>query len=479
METFLQLILVLIYLFAFIAIVDAILHSRTSQGAMAWTIALITLPIFSLPLYILFGRRTYDKYIEAREHVDAEITHTAQILKESIQPYQYPLTNHEQQLQVLENLAPLPFTNSNSVELLIDGQKAFPAILESIKNANKYIIVQFYIVRHDNIGHQIKQLLIDRAKEGLDIYFLYDSLGSFDLNDDYVDDMKQVGIKIHEFNSAGFLKSNRFQMNFRNHRKVVITDGETAYIGGLNIGDEYLAAVPEFPVWRDTHLKLTGPSVQVIQLAFTEDWIAVTRTLPKLEWRPIASEKKDTKQTVKSLLVLPSGPVSTLEVGTFSFLHLINSAKKRLWIASPYFIPDVTMRSALQLAILRGVEVRVLIPEVPDNLLNQLSTFAHVNWMIKTGIQFYFYEPGFMHQKIILVDEEISFLGTANFANRSFRLNFEISILVSDRKFSEKTENMLKEDFNHSHLITEKELRSKPIYFRILSPIARLLSPVL
>jgi cardiolipin synthase len=479
MDTFLQVALIIIYMFSFIAIVDAILHARTSQGAMAWTIALITLPILSLPLYTLFGRRTYDKYIEARQHVDAEITHTAQILKESIQPYQYPLTDHEQQLQVLENLAPLPFTNSNSVELLIDGQEAFPAILESLNNAKKYIIIQFYIVRHDNIGQKIQQLLINRAKDGLDIYFLYDSLGSFELNDNYVDEMKQAGINVYEFNSTGFLKSNRFQMNFRNHRKIVIADGETAYIGGLNIGDEYLAAVPEFPVWRDTHLKLTGPSVQVIQLAFTEDWIAVTRTLPKLEWCPAPNAEHSATQGVKSLLVLPSGPVSTLEVGTFSFLHLINSAKKRLWIASPYFIPDVTMRSALQLAILRGVEVRVLIPEVPDNLLNQLSTFAHVNWMIKTGIQFYFYEPGFMHQKIILVDKDVSFLGTANFANRSFRLNFEISILVSDPKFAEQTEKMLIKDFENSHLITEKELHSKPIYFRILSPIARLFSPVL
>ena len=479
MEIFLELILILIYLFAFIAIVDAILHSRTSQGAIAWTIALITIPFLSLPCYMVFGRRTYDKYLEARQHVDAEITHTAQILKESIQPYQYPLTNQEQQLQVLENLAPLPFTHSNNVELLIDGKEAFPAILESLKNAKKYIIIQFYIVRHDNIGHKIQQLLIDRAAEGLNIYFLYDSLGSFELNDDYIDKMKQAGIKVYEFNSTRFFKSNRFQINFRNHRKIVITDGETAYIGGLNIGDEYLAAVPEFPVWRDTHLKLTGPSVKIIQLAFTEDWIAVTRTLPKLDWRFTPRKNDNKTHCVKSLLVLPSGPVSTLEVGTFSFLHLINSAQKRLWIASPYFIPDVTMRSALQLAILRGVEVKVLIPEVPDNLLNQLSTFAHVNWMINTGIQFYFYEPGFMHQKILLADKDHCFLGTANFANRSFRLNFEISILVSDEDFAKKTENMLKKDFENSHLITEKELRSKPLYFRVLSPIARLFSPVL
>ena len=174
MDIFLHVVLIIIYLFSFIAIVDAILHSRTSEGAMAWTISLITLPLLSLPCYILFGRRTYDKYIEARQHADKEINFTAQILQKSIQPYQYPLTNEENKLQVLQNLAPLPFTSSNEVELLIDGKEAFPAILNSLKNAKKYIIIQFYIVRHDNIGIEIQQLLINRAREGVDIYFLYD-----------------------------------------------------------------------------------------------------------------------------------------------------------------------------------------------------------------------------------------------------------------------------------------------------------------
>lgn len=479
MEIALQITLIVIYILAFIAVIDAILHARTSQGAMAWTIALITMPIIGLPSYMIFGRRTYDKYLEARQHVDAEITHTAQILRESIQAYRHKLNHHEQRLKVLENLAPLPFTTNNNIEFLIDGKEAFPVMLECLRKAEKYIIIQFYIVRHDNIGKEIQKLLIERAKAGVDVYFLYDSLGSFELDDGYVDQMKAGGVKIYEFNSTGFLRSNRFQINFRNHRKIVIADGKTAFIGGLNIGDEYLAATEEFPVWRDTHLKITGPCVQIIQLAFTEDWIAVTRSIPRLEWKPTLPPDAEVKNHCKPLLVLPSGPVSTLEVGTFTFLHLINSAQKRIWIASPYFIPDVIMRSALQLAILRGVEVKVLIPEVPDNLLNQLSTFAHVNWMINTGIQFYFYEPGFMHQKTILVDEDISFLGTANFANRSFRLNFEISILVSDSDFAAQTEKMLKEDFKKSHLITKKELRTRPMYFRILSLIARLFSPVL
>ena len=479
MDLFFQTLPVFGYLLSFVAIVDATLHARTAQGAIAWTIALITLPLLSLPCYLLFSRRTDHKYIEARRTVDAEITHIATILKEFIRPYRSPLASHQQTLQVLENLTQLPSTNSNTVELLINGENTFSAIISSLEQAKKYIIVQSYIVRHDHIGRKIQQLLIRCAENNVDIYFLYDSLGSYELSNDYVNEMKLAGIHVHEFNSTGMLKLNRFRMNFRNHRKLIIVDGETAYIGGLNIGDEYLGAVPEFPVWRDTHVKITGPSVAIFQLPFTEDWISATQTLPNLDWQPKEKKTNNSTNKVDSLLVLPSGPISTLEIGTLSFLHLINSAKKRIWIASPYFIPDVTMRSALQLALLRGIEIKILLPEVLDNMLNQLSTFAHVNWMIKTGIQFYFYKPGFMHQKVILIDDDISFLGTANFANRSFRLNFEVSVLVSDSALAMKTEKMLMDDFNHSYLVTEEHLHSKPIYFHILSPVARLMSPIL
>ena len=475
METLLYTSLVVLYICSFAAIIDVILHARTAQGAIAWLIALLTLPLFSLPIYVLFGRRTYKGYIKAHQNMADEIAHTRQMLTDLTLPQVYTLTPEEQHLQVLESFAPLPFTQNNHANLLIDGRLAFAEMLEAIDKAEHYIIIQFYIIRADNIGARFQRSLINKAKQGVRVYLLYDSVGSFDLDNTYMAAIKEAGAEVFEFNNTA-QHSNRYQLNFRNHRKIVITDGRTAFIGGLNIGDEYMGAVPKFPVWRDTHIKLKGPCVQSIQLAFTEDWYSVSSSVPDVIWQ---AEPANDTQTNENILILPSGPVSTLEFGTFTYLHLINSAKKRIWIASPYFIPDVVMRSALQLAMLRGVKIKVLIPMIPDNMLNQLSTFAHVQRLINSGIEFYFYEPGFMHQKVVLVDESVSFLGTSNFANRSFRLNFEINALISGVSFAQEIQAMLTEDFRHSHRVTEKELDAMPLYFKILSPLARLLSPIL
>lgn len=477
MDVVLQISLMLLYFFSVIAIADAVLHARTSQGAIAWTVSLLTVPFISLPLYLVFGRRTFDKYIEARKNLDSEINCTAQHLAETLQPYRHTLRADEQRLQVMESIAPLPFTRANTIDLLIDGEETFLAILRALSEAKCYIIVQFYILRHDNIGRQLQKQLIEKARQNVDVYVLYDSIGSFELDDQYVDDMKRAGIHAFAFNSTSF-RSNRFQMNFRNHRKIVIVDGETAFLGGFNVGDEYLAQVPDFPVWRDTHFKLSGPCVQLIQLAFAEDWVSVTDKMPNLHWEPLVNPSDQNHQHC-NLLVLPWGPVSAIEEGTFSFLHLINAAQKRIWLASPYFIPDVVMRSALQLAVLRGVEVRILVPKTTDNFLNQLSTFANVKRLSDSGIKFYFYAPGFMHQKILLIDDAISFVGTANFSNRSFRLNFEINVLVSDAGFAARVETMLLKDFGNSYQVTKKMIESAPVYFRLLSPIARLVSPIL
>lgn len=484
MDSLIQALGVLLYVAALVAVVDAILHARSSQGAIAWTVSLLAMPVISLPLYLIFGRKTFDQYIEARKNLESDINSKVQHVTEALACLRHTLSPEEWRLQVLENIAPLPFTRGNEIALLIDGEAGFTAIFKAIDAARNYIIVQFYILRHDNIGRQLQARLMEKALQQVAVYVLYDGVGSFDLDGRYVDEMKQAGIQVCEFNTTNFT-SNRFQINFRNHRKIVIVDGEMAFIGGLNVGDEYLARVPDFPVWRDTHFKLSGPCVQVLQLAFVEDWISVANHMPELQWQPVLSPDPACAAVFQqpahtaALLVMPWGPVSDVERGTFAFLHLINSAQKRLWLVFPYFIPDMVMRSALQLAVLRGVDVRVLVPEKADNLLNELGTLSNVKRLIPSGIKFYFYTPGFMHQKIMLIDEQISFIGSANFSNRSFHLNFEINALVSDADFAHRVEVMLINDFAKSQAVTAARLESRPFYFKILSMLVRLVSPVL
>lgn len=475
-----EIFLVILYILALIAAIHAIFHTRTSQGTIAWVIALLTLPALSLPLYLLLGPRKYQHYINMKLQGDKETQEIKQKLLEQYEEFKSPLKNEKGDIRALEGLAKLPFTSNNSAQLLIDGQQAFPAMLKAIDEAKEYILVQFYIVRDDEMGLRFKDVLIKKVQEGIKVYFLYDNIGSHDLAHHYIKNMENNGIEVACFNDAEF-SINRLQLNFRNHRKILITDGKKAFVGGLNLGNEYIGISDKFTCWRDTHALFTGPCVQGVQLAFLEDWYSETRKIPKMNWTPIKSEGPESKELPfpdKDVLVLPSGPIDDLETGTLFFLHLINSARNRLWIASPYFIPDVQIISALQLAVLRGVDVRILLPGQPDNKLMQLTSYASFQEVISTGVKIYHYLPGFMHQKVLLIDNNISAIGTANLGNRSFRINFELMMLIAGRSFASEVEEMLKHDFSLSQEFDVNKIQLKPFFSRLVIKAARLMAPL-
>ena len=267
--------------------------------------------------------------------------------------------------------------------------------------------------------------------------------------------------------------TNKFQLNFRNHRKIVVVDGHTAFVGGLNVGDEYMGRDKKFGAWRDTHVKVVGPSAIAAQLSFIEDWFWAANSVPELNWKPHTPKNGD-----KRVMVLPSGPADEIETCNLLFVHAIHSAQKRLWISSPYFVPDEEMVGALQLAALRGVDVRILLPNKPDHLMVWLASFSFLEALDMDGISFWRYEPGFLHQKVILADE-IAIVGTANADNRSFRLNFEISLLFADAEFAGDVERMLKNDFNKSRKISKEDYTEASLMFKAGVRFARLFSPIL
>lgn len=475
-----EIFLVLLYILAILAAVHSIFHTRTSQGTIAWVIALITLPIVSIPMYALFGPRKFQQYIDAKHHGDEKISLINKKVLKQFEHFKSQLKSDQANIHVLESLAKLPFTSNNSVKLLIDGQQAFPAMLKAIAEATDYILIQFYIVRDDEMGLKFKEALINKTREGVRIYFLYDSVGSHDLPNHYMKNLKEHGIQTVCFNDAKF-SINRFQVNFRNHRKILIADGNIAFVGGLNLGNEYIGISDKFNFWRDTHALFTGPCVQGVQFTFLEDWYSETREIPELNWIPAKArdmENKENPYPDKDILVLPSGPIDDLETGTLFFLHLINSARKRLWIASPYFIPDVQVISALQLAALRGVDVRILLPGQPDNRLMQLTSYACFQEVVSTGVKIYHYQPGFMHQKVLLIDNDISAIGTANLGNRSFRLNFELMMLIAGRVFASEVETMLAHDFEQSRPFDIDKIKLKPFLSRLMIRVARLMAPL-
>ncbi len=450
----------------------AVMESRTAQGAIAWVIFLLTMPYVAVPAYWIFGRSRFQGYVKARDYVLKEGSDILDRLREAMGRCRPPLDKRHA-VSAAEAMADTPFTGSNEVELLIDGDATFASILEGIERARKYVLFQFYIIHDDDLGRRVQHRLIEKARSGVPVYFLYDEIGSHSLGSEYLRTLQEAGVRISSFGSRqGW--ANKFQLNFRNHRKVVVVDGKEAWIGGHNVGDEYLGKDPAFGHWRDTHLRFAGPAVMGAQLSFAEDWYWATgTTIPELDWTPRPSDRGDA-----SVLVIPTGPADRMETAELMFLHAINVARKQLWIASPYFVPDDAVVFALQLAGLRGVDVRILIPDRPDHLIVWLSAFSYFAEAGKTGVRFYRYTEGFLHEKVMLIDRQVATVGTANFDNRSFRLNFEITAVVEDGAFVEKVEAMFLDDFAHSELQPADIMRHKPFWFKTVVRLARLAAPV-
>jgi len=423
------LVVVLAHVLGVVSSIHAIMSTRTPQGAIAWAVSLNAFPYVTVPAYWVLGRNKFQGYVIARRARDEESHQRLREVAAGVAPFFVPESDKGNSTRAAERLAEMPFLGGNEVELLIDGEATFRSILEGIDAANDYVLFQFYIVRDDELGREVKSRLIAKVEQGVRVYFLYDEVGSYDLPERYKDDLRAAGVEVYNFHSRKG-PGNRFQINFRNHRKVVVVDGRTAWIGGHNVGDEYLGKSPKFGNWRDTHVRIDGPAALAAQLSFAEDWYWASGTVPELDWTPEAAAEEGVP-----VLIVPSGPADEVETAALMFIHAINSAQERIWIASPYFVPDEAVVAALQLAGLRGVDVRILIPDKPDHLLVYLTAFSYFDDARRTGVKFYRYTDGFLHQKAMLIDDGAATIGTANFDNRSFRLNFEITALVVDPEF--------------------------------------------
>jgi cardiolipin synthase len=452
----------------------AIRETRTPQGAVAWAISLVTFPIISLPLYWIFGRSKFHGYVDAmrtgREEFQRRIGDRHDV------PPVPPLSERELPhlpRTVFETLAESPFLGGNNLELLVNGAATFKAVFAAIEDAKKYVLIQFYIVRDDDLGKELGELLIRKAREGVRIRFLYDELGSYKTPAAYWDALRAAGVEAHPFHTTRG-PGNRFQLNFRNHRKIVVVDGHTAFVGGHNVGTEYLGGKDNgYGGWRDTHARISGPAVLPIQVCFGKDWYWATSEVPDLDL------SMPEKRGEAEVLALPTGPVDALENCSLMFIQAIASAKERFWIASPYFVPDNSVMKALQMAAMRGVDVRIMLPKRPDHLMVYLAGFACLKELVQPGIRVFRYDDGFLHQKVFLADDALAGVGTANLDNRSFRLNFEITMLVENADFCRDVEAMFLDDFNHCVETGPNEYDEKNIFHQTIIRFARLLSPIL
>ncbi|MEF2231026.1 MAG: cardiolipin synthase [Pseudodesulfovibrio sp.] len=469
----LSLIYTAIEIAAILTAIMAVRDARTPQGAIAWAISLATFPLVSLPLYWIFGRRKFHGYVETMRAVDERFRQLLE-RKHDLPEVRKPSERNRPHAPrcSYETMAKIPFAGGNGLELYTDGNTTFEAIFESIEKARHTLLIQFFIVHEDDLGKRLQELLIRKARQGVTIHFLYDEIGCHKTPARFWQSMRDAGIEAFPFHTTKG-RGNRFQLNFRNHRKIVIADHRTAFVGGHNVGDEYLGISKEFTGWRDTHMKITGPAVLGVGISFARDWYWATGVLLDLgRTFPPTGGSAD-------VLAFATGPADPLETCSLMFIRAINSARKRFWIASPYFVPDSSVTKALQLAAMRGVDVRIILPHRADHLLVYLAGFACINELQMDAIRVYRYQQGFMHQKVFLADDDLAGVGTANLDNRSFRLNFEITMLVEDAEFCSRVEAMFVNDFAHSDEVGTKEYDHKNVIRQTVIRFARLFSPIL
>ena len=464
-------ILVLFYAVGVLHMVHALMHVRTSQGAIAWVLSLLMVPFVAIPLYWLLGRRRFSREVGGRRAKDSRLAALAVGMMERLRRYEVDIPDDDAFERAARILGGLPFTRGNRLELLIDGEETFDNIFETIRSAKKHLCVNFFIVKSDTLGIRFQQALIERARAGVRVFFLFDEFGSYKLPRRYLRELKAAGVECHSFGVNRFWWS-RLQLNFRNHRKIVLADGEVALIGGLNVGDEYLGRDARFGGWRDTHLAMRGPVVQAVQLVFLEDWFWASNSMPELDWETRLEE------TDQIAAVIPTGPADPADSWQLVVAEAANTSRQRLWIASPYFVPDEGVLTALQAAAIRGVDVRILIPERADHLLVWLSAFSYFEESIPYGVRIFRYQRGFLHQKVMLVDHRLAAVGSANLDNRSFRLNFEITGFSPDPAFVDEVARMLEADFEASVEARVEDFSAKPFLFRAACRVARLMAPV-
>lgn len=458
------------YVLAFVCGAREIMNSRTSQGSIAWLLSLLILPFPTTIVYLVFGWKFFDDYAESQVHSGRSWR-----LARS-EDLRIVDRGTSDDWPVLRKVAELPFLYGNAANLLVDGEDTFASIFDGIARAREYILVQFYIIRDDDLGQRFADALIERAKAGVRVYVLYDDAGAHALPNSYKERLRDSGISIYSFNHRHpFLRFYGLtRINYRNHRKNVVVDGVEAWVGGHNVGDEYLGKDPKFGRWRDTHVHVAGPAALACVLMFREDWHWATGKDLVVHYPSEVPTPGD-----QPVLVMPTGPADKLEDCSIAFTEVIARARERLWIVSPYFVPGIEIQTALYAASLRGVDVRILLPRKPDHMIVWLASYAHADQMVEHGIKVHRYEQGFLHQKVILCDDKIAGVGTVNFDYRSFNINFEVTLWFTHEDMIAKIAAMLETDFAASYLTTERNLKRRNFLFRLLCQGARLFSPIL
>lgn len=464
-----------------LAILLVFFERRNPTTTWLWLMILFFLPGIGFLIYLFLGQDMRKKKIfnvkeEEDRYFDDLVAKQEMSLEKNKLNYNDPrISEHEDIIQyhLLSNSA--IYTQDNDVELYFSGVDKFNALLSSIRNAKEYIHMEYYIIRSDNISTEIVNTLIEKAKEGVEVKLLYDGMGGRSLPRNYFKELINAGGEVACF-FPPFLPYISLRINYRNHRKICIIDGTEGYVGGFNIGDEYVGYSKKFGYWRDTHCKIKGSAVKGLQWRFLLDWRFASKKELEVSERYFPNVEGKGKTGIQ---IVSSGPDSKWTSVKDGYLKMIINAKEKVYIQTPYFIPDDSILEALKMAGLSGVDVKVMIPDKPDHPFVYWASLSYIGELIEAGVKFYTYQDGFMHSKVIIMDDMVSSVGTANLDIRSFKLNFEVNAFIYDEKVnSEITKHILK-DLERCVEITSKGYEKRSIVVKFKESVSRLLSPIL
>jgi len=440
------------------------------------------IPFFGFIIYLLLGRQLREKHLfrwEGQDQIgiDKLIDYQIHAIEENTLDFRHKETEHYKDmiyLHLRNNDAVL--TQDNDVEVFNDGEAKFNSLIQDLESAKDHIHFQYYIIRLDNLGKRLLEVLIRKAKQGVQVRVLYDAMGSRSLRKGHFNELIKHGGQVEAFFPA-ILPLINPRLNYRNHRKIVVIDGRIGYLGGFNVGDEYLGLKKKFGYWRDTHLRIEGSALHPIQTRFILDWNQASANQDIVyddKYFPIIPQKGSV-----SMQIVSSGPDSEWEQIKDGYLKMIFRAKKYIYIQSPYFIPDVSFLDALRIACLSGVDVRIMIPNKPDHIFVYWATYSNVGYLLKAGARIFIYENGFHHAKQIVVDDEVSTVGTANIDMRSFKLNFEVNAFIYDSDKSHELAELFEQDLLLSTELTLEKYNDRSTMIKIKESMANLISPIL
>lgn len=462
---------------ALISIVIIVLERKRPEKTIAWLLVFVAFPALGLILYAFLGRNwKRNKLNEELSPYVKELVN--RVLNRIEDPDYIPL------VELLASNSDSPLFVNNDIKIFKNGNEKFKCLIEEMKKAKHHIHLEYYIVKNDNIGNIIKDVLINKAKQGVKVRFIIDRVGSIKIGRRYIKELKDAGVDVvlYSYFLAPILRNINTQINYRNHRKIVVIDGSVGFLGGINIGDEYLGR-GKLGYWRDTHMMIKGDFVLGLQGVFIDDYWAIK----KANGSSIEYEKEFesyfpsvNKSSGKVMQLVTSGPASEFPAIMQGTLKMITMAKKNIYITTPYFVPTEGIMEALKIAALGGIDVRILFPGRYDHISVYYASRTYLAELIKCGVKVYFYkEDSFVHAKSLTIDGRIAMVGTANMDIRSYELNYEINAVIYNDEVTKKLEEIFLEDIEISRIMTEEDYEKIPRYIKFAEAFARIFSSLL